>query len=212
MSDFKIDLLELESGPIEKVIHPGEELLAELFDGLEDFEIGDPSEFEADLRVYKERSTVYVDGRVTAEFDYRCGRCLQDRELEIDKDVDFVLMSEEEWASTYEDSDEIALEAEDMDVSFYTGEVIDLGPLYREAVLLEFPAYPHCPESLREECDAAYEENVGDETLEKQEEHEVDLRWWPLKDIDLDEDDADEAEAEDEDIEERETESSSGQT
>ena len=130
---------------------------------------------------------MYVDGRVTAEFDYRCGRCLQDRRLEIDKDVDFVLMSEEEWSSTYEGEEEIALEAEDMDVSFYEGEIIDLGPLYREAVLLEFPAYPHCPDELREECDEAYEQNVGEDTLEQQEEHEVDLRWWPLKDIDLDE-------------------------
>lgn len=195
MSDeFVIDLLELERGPVEKVIHPGEDTLEELFADLgEDFEVADSSGFGAQLRVYKERSTVYVDGVVRADFEYRCGRCLSDRHLEVDKDVDFVLMSEEDWSSTYEDEEEIALEEEDMDVSFYEGDTIDLGPLFREAVILELPAFPQCPEQLREACDEAYESKVGDETLEEQEEHKVDLRWWPLKDIELS-DDADENE------------------
>jgi uncharacterized protein len=187
MSDeFDIDLLELERGPIEKDIEPGEETLDELFSDIgDDFRVGDASDFGARLRVYKERSTVYVDGVVRADFEYKCGRCLTDRHLEVDKDVDFVLMSEEDWSSTYEDDDEIALEEEDMDVSFYDGDTVDLGPLFREAVLLELPAFPQCPEEKREACDEAYEAKVGDETLEQQEEHKVDLRWWPLKDIEL---------------------------
>ena len=187
MSDeFVIDLLELERGPVEKDIQPGEDTLEELFSDLgEDFRVADPSGFGAQLRVYKERSTVYVDGVVQADFEYRCGRCLTERHLEVDKDVDFVLMSEQDWSSTYEDDEEIALEEEDMDVSFYEGDTIDLGPLFREAVILELPAFPQCPEEMRESCDEAYESKVGDETLEEQEEHKVDLRWWPLKDIEL---------------------------
>lgn len=201
--EFVIDLLELERGPVEKEIHPGKETLDELFSDLgEDFKLGDPSGFGADLRVYKERSTVYVDGVVRADFRYRCGRCLTDRQRTVDKDVDFVLMSEEDWATTYEGEDEIALGEEDMDVSFYEGDIVDLGPLFREAVLLELPPFPQCPDELRESCDEIYEEKVGDETLEEQKEHKVDLRWWPLKDVELSEADAEDGDAEHADAEE----------
>jgi uncharacterized protein len=201
--EFVIDLLELERGPIEKEIRPGQETLEELFSDLgDDFELGEPSGFGADLRVYKERSTVYVDGVVRADFEYRCGRCLTRRHHEVDKHVDFVLMSEEDWSSTYEDDEEIALEEEDMDVSFYEGDTVDLGPLFREAILLELPVFPQCPDELRDRCDEAYEAKVGDDTLEEQEEHKVDLRWWPLKDIELADGDDSEQDKESADAEE----------
>lgn len=202
--EFVIDLLELERGPIEKQIRPGQETLDELFSDLgEDYELGEPSEFGADLRVYKEHSTVYVDGVVRAEFTYRCGRCLTRRHREVDKEVDFVLMSEEHWSNSYEDEDEIALDKEQMDVSFYEGDLVDLGPLFREAILLEIPVFPQCPDELRERCDEAYEQRVGDETLEQQEEHKLDLRWWPLRDIELaDDDDSERGEESAKDVEE----------
>ncbi|MGM0556554.1 MAG: YceD family protein [Myxococcota bacterium] len=200
--DFVIDLLELERGPVEKEIRPGQDTLEELFTDLgDDFELGDPSGFGADLRIYKERSTVYVDGVVRADFKYRCGRCLTRRHHEIDKDVEFVLMSEEDWSSTYEGEEEIALEEADMDVSFYEGNTVDLGPLFREAILLDLPVFPQCPDELRDSCDEAYEKRVGDETIEEQEHQKPDLRWWPLRNIELADDDSEQDEESAADVE-----------
>ncbi|MFU8806559.1 MAG: YceD family protein, partial [Bradymonadaceae bacterium] len=99
-----------------------------------------------------------------------------------------VLMSRPSWGETYETVEEIELSAEDLDVSFYEGDLIDLRDLIREAVLLELPVFPNCSEELRDACDAAYQANVGAETLEKNEDNKIDLRWSALKNIKLGDD------------------------
>ncbi len=186
MSAFQIDLRELKSGAVEKKFCPSREQLDELFSVVDDdFRVRDQQAFEADLRAQMTDATVHVSGHVRGDFEYDCGRCLSTRELQVDTDVDFVLMSEAEWTNAYGDEEEIALSEEDMDISYYEGDVVDLGSLIREAVLLEFPAFPQCPESLRSECDALYEERVGEETIEELEEQKVDLRWSPLKNLEV---------------------------
>lgn len=184
MSAFQIELHELESGAIEKAFRPSREQLEELFESVEDdFHIVDADRFAADLRAQMADSTVHVSGHVQAAFTYDCGRCTSEREWGIDTDVDFILMSEAEWSNAYAGEEEIALREDEMDVSYYEGETLDLGALIREAVLLELPAYPNCPDDLREECDTLYEERIGEETVEELEEQKVDLRWGPLKDL-----------------------------
>jgi len=129
-------------------------------------------------------STVRVKGSVRAQVQYECGRCLEARTSPLDVEPDFVLMEAEEFASTYA-AEEIELEAEDMDVSVYSGEQLDLAPLVREAILLELPAVPRCPEELREQCDEAYRRNVGEKALKSIEEASMDQRWAPLTEIKL---------------------------
>ena len=182
MTAFQIDLHELESGPVEKSFQPSREQLEELFEAVSDeFRVVDAEEFVADVRAQMADTTIHVAGHVRAQFAYDCGRCLAERRLDIDKDVDFVLMSEQEWSTAYADEDEIALSEEDMNVSYYEGDLVDLGSLIREAILLEFPGFPQCPDELRAECDELYEERVGAETLAELEEQKTDLRWSPLK-------------------------------
>ncbi|MFW5967159.1 MAG: YceD family protein [Persicimonas sp.] len=184
MSGFEIDLRDLEGGALEKTFHPTEEQLEELFSVVDDeFRLVDHDEFEADVRAQMTDATVHVAGHIVGEFAYDCGRCLEERELHVDTDVDFVLMSKADWSNAYAGEEEIALAEEDLDVSYYEGDIIDLGSLIREAVLLEFPAFPQCPDRLSEECDRLYEERVGEETLEELEDQKVDLRWSPLKDL-----------------------------
>lgn len=184
MSAFQIELHELESGAVEKAFRPSREQLEELFESVEDsFRILDAEGFAADLRAQMADSTVHVSGHVQGVFVYDCGRCLSERKLQVDTDVDFVLMSETEWSNAYVGEDEIALREDEMDVSYYEGETIDLGALIREAVLLELPVYPNCPDSLRDECDTLYEARIGEETVEELEEQKVDLRWGPLKNL-----------------------------
>lgn len=186
MSAFQIELDKLEAGPVEETFQPSREQLDELFeDVLDDYRLIDADKFSADLRAQLSDSTVHVSGHVQGDFAYDCGRCLSQRKHQVDTDVEFVLMSETEWSNAYAGEDEIALKEDEMDVSYYEGDVIDLGELIREAVLLEIPVYPHCPESLREECDALYEERIGEETVDELEEQKVDLRWGPLKKLEV---------------------------
>lgn len=139
------------------------------------------AEFVAD----KVGTTIRVRGHVDGVVAYQCGRCLEQRSMPLDIDPEFVLMERSDWSQEYEDEDEIALEADDMDVSVYEGEEIDLAPLVREAILLDLPTHPRCPDTQREACDEAYRQNVGDEALEELDEAAMDQRWAPLKDIKL---------------------------
>jgi uncharacterized protein len=182
MTAFEIDLRELEGKAIERSFRPSRQQLEELFEGVDSgFSVADHEDFAAHLRAQLTDSTVHVAGRVEGEFAYECGRCLTQRSLQVDTEVDFVLMSEQEWSNAYVGEDEIALREEEMDVSYYEGDIVDLASLIREAVLLEFPAFPQCPEASREECDRLFEERVGEQTLEELEDQKVDLRLSPLK-------------------------------
>lgn len=138
----------------------------------------------AELVANRVGSTVRVHGRIHGKVAYECGRCLEMTSTEVEVEPDFVLMEAEEFEATYSD-EEIELEAEDMDVSVYSGEEIDLAPLVREAILLELPTLPRCPDELRERCDEAYRKNVGEQALKELEDAAMDQRWAPLKDIKL---------------------------
>lgn len=156
--------------------HDAAELLGEI-------EFAPESPLEVDLTAVKSGSAVRLDGTVHGDFAYTCGRCMSEREHELNANVEFVVLSREAWEATYAEKGEIELDADDLDVSFYEGESIDLAPLVREAIILELPNYPICPDSLREACDEAYEAFVGDEVLDENEENKMDLRWGPLKEL-----------------------------
>lgn len=189
MSAFQIELHELEGGAVEKSYRPSPEQLGELFDDIgKDYRLVHTEDFGADVRAQLSDGTVYVKGHIHADIGYACGRCMSAREIPVDTDVDFVLMSEAQWSNAYGDEEEIALSEHEMNASFYTGDLIDLGELIREAVMLELPVHPHCPPNLHDECDSLYEERIGEDTVAELEEQKVDLRWTPLKDLRVNDD------------------------
>lgn len=188
MSQFEIQLDDLESSPVELDFEPEPEQLEELFEAFDDeFVVDSEAPFHVDLYVMLDGTSIVVSGRASGTFHYKCGRCLQDRETEVDASVNVTMLTADEYRETYGGEEEISLDEEDLETTWYEGQSVDLGPQVRDAMLMELPAWPQCPDELRDSCDAAYEEHVGDETLDRLEEHEVDLRWWPLKDIDLEE-------------------------
>lgn len=199
MSTFEIQLDRFHDGRLEVDVSPTEAELRELFEAFEeDFRITGPEEFTVEMTAILDGRTVILTGEVSGRFDYTCGRCLTERSLEVRAPANFEIMARDEWEEIYTGEEEIALEADDLDADYYEGDSIDLGPFIRDAITLELPQWPQCPEEFRDECDEAYEEHVGDETLEKLEEHSVDLRWWPLKDIELENDGEEQSEDSDE--------------
>jgi len=189
MSTFELQLDNFHDDRLEVDVSPSAAELEELFEAFEDdFRVTGPEEFAVDVTAIRDGRTVILTGEVVGHFDYTCGRCLTERSLEVRSPVNFEIMARDEWEQTYTGEEEIALEADDLDVDYYEGDSIDLGPFIRDAITLELPQWPQCPDEVREECDDAYEEHVGDETVEKLEEHSIDLRWWPLDDIELEND------------------------
>jgi uncharacterized protein len=187
MSTFELELDDVQAEPVELDLAPTAEEVQALFEPFEeDYRVLPEREFALELRASLDGSTVLLSGRVAGTFAFTCGRCLEERDIEVASPLEFTVLSRDEWSDTYEGEEEIALEERDLDTSYYEDEVVDLRPLVRDAVMMELPVWPQCPDEARESCDAAYEENVGDDTLEQLEHNSVDLRWWPLRNIDLD--------------------------
>ena len=142
-------------------------------------------ELKADLRTELIGKTVRVRGRVDLDIAFECGRCLEERSVDLSHDVEFVLMERSEFMERYGADDEIELQGGDMDVSFYEGESIDLGPFLREAILLELPTHPRCWDEDQAACDEAYRQNVGDVAPQTDEPDAIDHRWSALKNFKL---------------------------
>ena len=129
-------------------------------------------------------TTFRVSAQVKATIAYDCGRCLEHREQPLEINPEWVLMEKKEFVKRYSTHDEIELSAEDLDVSVYEGEEINLNDLLRESILLELPTYARCPEGSTQ-CDSDYEQNVGSKAIIQNEEASGDLRWSALKDLKL---------------------------
>lgn len=189
MAAFQIELKHLARKPVERELRPSAEVLDALFDDIsEDFRLSHADDFQAHIRARMEDATVYVQGDAKASFEYQCGRCLGTQRLDVDTEIDFVLMSEAEWSSSYAGAEEIELSEEDLDVNFYTGDSVNIAELVREAILLQLPAFPRCPPEQSAECDARYEKRVGSDALEVLEENSLDLRLSALRELEIGED------------------------
>ncbi len=147
-----------------------------------DLELAGP--IEVDVEVERVNSTFVVEGDVSADIKFECGRCLRERVKSFSLHTQWVLMSPEVWHLEYGGDDEVELNEDDLDVSFYEGDSIVLDELVREALLLEVSGQLKCADD-DSGCEAAYREHVGEETLEDNEDAGIDLRWAPLQDIKL---------------------------
>lgn len=170
------------------------EELEMLLEGVDDFALASDPEFSAKIRLQRVGDAVRVAGHVEANITLSCGRCLEDREMYVEAQLEYMLITHSQWlersqksvlTSSGEGDDEqgLALTPEDLGLHYFDGEEIELGPLLREAFMLELPPYGVCPSSMRKECDEAYEANLGTEALQKNEEASIDPRWAKLLEL-----------------------------
>ena len=178
------------------VIEPDidQETLASLFEAVEDFDLVEPEAFDATLRIQRmDEASIRVAGYVAARVGFECGRCLERRVVDLDAELEYVLVPRVEFEERYLEparrNEELELEEEDLNVDYYEGEEIDLRPLVREALLLELPPFSVCPDSLSEQCQRDYEQNVAaelddvaelDDEEEQADEDVIDPRWAKL--------------------------------
>jgi len=129
---------------------------------------GSPVEFEIRLEAVMEG--VLVTGTATAGLTGECVRCLE--EIREDVTVDF------QELFVYEESDTAATE-EDGATSRLVGDLLDLEPLLRDAVVLSLPFQPLCRDDcpgLCVECGARLADDPG-----HQHEEAIDPRWAALR-------------------------------
>lgn len=97
-----------------------------------------------DVRISKSDNDVAVQGRVQAQLEAVCGRCLQPAYVSIDQKVAALFVPKSSM-KTPADKD-YEFQPEEADVLTYVGELLVLDDLVRDELLLEIPMIPLCSE------------------------------------------------------------------
>ena len=126
------------------------------------------SELDLDLRLEAVHEGILVSGTATAQIAGECGRCLDSIEYDYEADIQELFYYEE--SEEFEDDD-------DVDQYWVVGDLIDIDPVLRSAVVTALPFQPVCKEDCLGLCDECGI-NLNDEP---EHHHEVlDPRWAAL--------------------------------
>jgi uncharacterized protein len=139
--------------------------------GIEVLRVPEGSPVELDLRLEAVMEGVLVTGTAHASLAGECVRCLKAIVDEIDVNFQELFV--------YEDH---ALPEEDDEVSTLQGDLVDLEPLLRDAVVLALPFQPLCEDDcpgLCPECGVRLADDPG-----HAHEAAIDPRWAALADLD----------------------------
>lgn len=118
---------------------------------------------------------VHVGGRLTARAQLECDRCLKLVELPIDSSFKREYVTTED----YQAQQDLELTKEDLDLSVFDGEAIDIDELVTEELLLAVPDHVLCVESCKGMCAVCgVNKNLTECGCETR---EVDPRWTGLK-------------------------------
>jgi uncharacterized protein len=93
---------------------------------------------------YRAGQDIFLSGEAASEIVGQCARCLESFRVVLNAAFSYVLVPRIE--------PKVELEAEDLDLSFYDGDDIEVSPLVREQVLLSLPTQPLCREDCRGLC------------------------------------------------------------
>ncbi|MFZ0060879.1 MAG: DUF177 domain-containing protein [Pyrinomonadaceae bacterium] len=128
-------------------------------------------------RIQQSDSKITVKGEVSAELQLECDRCLKSLLIPVANtfEVEYVT------PDIYRAGQAAELLDDDLSLSVFEGEAVDIDELVREQLLLALPAQVLC----REECKGLCPVCGGDRNLTdcKCQEAETDPRWAGLKEI-----------------------------
>ncbi|MBC8029454.1 MAG: DUF177 domain-containing protein [Pyrinomonadaceae bacterium] len=128
-------------------------------------------------RVRRDGNRVKVDGKVAAQLQLECDRCLKLIEFPVDSRFKLEYVTRED----YQAQQAIELTEDELDLSLFDGEVIDLDELVREELLLAVPTHLLCQENCKGVCPTCgVDRNTTDCICGGD---EVDPRWAGLKEL-----------------------------
>jgi uncharacterized protein len=122
-------------------------------------------------------SQVLVEGHIASRAHVECDRCLQPVELPVSTDfaLDYVTGSE------YESSEAAELSEEQLALSVFDGDAIDVDEIVKEQILLAVPARTLCREDCKGICpECGINRNTGECSCVTK---ETDPRWAALKNL-----------------------------
>lgn len=98
---------------------------------------------DVDCLITKTSGTVFIKGLFSAFINICCSRCLENTKVKIGSDFAYTLLP-----AKAEKREELELKPEELEVSYYQGDFIDLTPIICEQIILQIPIKVLC----RDEC------------------------------------------------------------
>ena len=124
---------------------PADELNQRLETGAtHEFRLAAP--LEVDVRYYRAGEEIYFDGSCSSVLEATCARCLETFTQPLAAPFEFVLTHAPKLQNAQE------LHTDDLALSFYEGDEIDLGPLVGEQAILALPTRAVCREDCKGLC------------------------------------------------------------
>jgi len=128
-------------------------------------------------RLRRRNGEAELIGELHARAVISCGRCLKPVELPVDVNFDERFVNAVSWR----DEEQHELQAEDLNLSVFDGESIDLDDLVKEEIVLALPGNVLCSEKCKGLCPVCgIDRNSGTCNCETK---PVDSRWEKLKDL-----------------------------
>lgn len=169
---IEIDKLQELDGKLSEVYETDELPLGET-----DVRLSAPAKVQG--RIRREGNEVQLRGRLDAEIEVACGRCLNAVSLPIHSLFAERFVPAVKWR----DEEQHELEPEDLNLAVFNGESIDLDEIVREQILLAVPAHVLCREDCQGLCPVCGA-NGNLQTCQC-EEKETDSRWQKLKELQM---------------------------
>ena len=142
--------------------------------GIDVLGVREGSPVELDLRLEAVMEGVLVSGTARVHVVGECARCLDPLEHDLEVELQELY--------TYDDEDDEPVEGmEDEEVSRLDGDLLDLEPLVRDAVVLSLPFGPLCRDDcpgLCPDCGARLADDPGHDHGER-----IDPRWAALAEV-----------------------------
>lgn len=143
---MKIRIHDFEEASRELVFEePTTELNALLDRGpVHDFRFAGPAAVR--LEYYRSGADLFLSGRASVDVCADCARCLEQFTFRLDVPLSFVLVPRPRFEPKSE------LGEDDLDLSYYEGEEVDVSPLMGEQLVLALPTQPLCGEGCKGLC------------------------------------------------------------
>ena len=107
-----------------------------------------PPVLDGSLVYYRSGQELFLQGSFGGRFEGCCSRCLANYSFDVEKSFDIVLVPDPVRPERKVEE----LRREELGLSYYSSDIIELAPLIEEQVLLALPTRPLCREDCRGLC------------------------------------------------------------
>jgi len=146
---MKISVDEVPQSPREVQFSESVEELEEAYRQSDHREFGFPPRLNVNLVYYRSGQDLFFNGTFYGRFTGTCGRCLESYPFTLDQHFEFVLSPD---SSIRSDRRAEELRREDLGLSYYSSDEIDIARLIAEQVMLALPTRPLCSENCQGLC------------------------------------------------------------